>query len=155
MYKTGTGKIKQRLAQSIHHNIQKLAIKSCYKAVVFSNNMVKQVNSIVSRELELPIVKPGVDANHFYPIKDKIAIREKFHIPKDATVVLTVGRFVQAKGFDMVIKAISKLPQCHLVMVGDGESFEQSKSLVKDLGITNQVTMVGSQSDTSSFYQFG
>jgi len=50
---------------------------------------------------------------------------------------LYFGRLIDEKGVDVLIKAMSYIPQCKLKIVGNGPNEEVLKKLVKKLGISN------------------
>lgn len=149
----GLSKLKQNLSRIIHHTIQKHALKRSDQVLVFSQNMAKQISEIVPCLDKLPVVKPGVDTRKFFPIADKEPLRQQFNIPIDKIILLTVGRFVRAKGFELVVDAMDKLPNCHLVMVGDGQNYSLIKQKINASRLNSQVTLVGSQSDVVPYYQ--
>jgi len=150
---SGLAKLKLNLSRLMHHAIQKAAFKYCDQVVVFSQNMANQITAIQPTLAKLPILKPGVDQQRFCPIEDKLPLKIKYNIPTNKIILLTVGRFVRAKGFELVIDALKSLPQCHLVMVGDGENFAVTQQQIAQNEISEQVTLMGSQPDTAPFYQ--
>jgi len=48
-------------------------------------------------------------------------LRIEFNIPERTHVLLSVGRHVSRKNFELVIKAVSKIKRVSLLVVGDGE----------------------------------
>jgi colanic acid/amylovoran biosynthesis glycosyltransferase len=60
---------------------------------------------------------------------------------------LAVGRFVEKKSPQSLVKSfklvVDKLPDAKLWMVGDGPLFDETKALVIELGISNNVTLTG------------
>jgi glycosyltransferase involved in cell wall biosynthesis len=151
--KNGISQLKMNLSKAWHQTVQKHALKRCDQVLIFSQNMREQIAEILPKFNKLPIVKPGVDHNHFYPAGDKASLRIHNNIPTNRTILVTVGRFVRAKGFDLVIDAMTELPQCHLVMVGDGENMAEIKQQIIDRKLSTRITLVGSQEDTAPYYQ--
>ncbi len=47
--------------------------------------------------------------------------RAKLDTPADAPVVMSMGRFVERKGFHTLIEAVARLPGVYLWLLGDGE----------------------------------
>ncbi len=78
-------------------------------------------------------------------VKDRI--RQSVGIPEDAFVILTVGRFIPLKGFELVIKAIKHLQRSDLflVMLGDGPSYNLYNDLIKKLKLEKQVCLPGNK----------
>lgn len=68
-------------------------------------------------------------------------------LPADAAVVLGVGRLVRLKGFDLLVRALARLPahvDVHLVLVGDGEEGARLDGLAGRLGVGGRVHRIGS-----------
>lgn len=60
-------------------------------------------------------------------------------------VVLSVGRLVEKKGFDDLIKAMAvEAPAAQLVIIGDGPLRSDLEALAARLGVADQVTFLGS-----------
>lgn len=61
--------------------------------------------------------------------------------------IVAVGRLVELKGYDVLLKAFSILikykPQAHLYIIGDGPLRTKLMSLCKSLGLNQQVTFTG------------
>jgi len=68
--------------------------------------------------------------------------------------IISVGRLVKRKGFDILINAFSHLlkdipPDVNLVIVGQGPEEVNLKNLIKSLGIENRVALKGNLDDSS------
>jgi glycosyltransferase involved in cell wall biosynthesis len=74
---------------------------------------------------------------------EAIDLHEKFNIPKDKFIICSVGRLVEVKRFDVLIKSIALLDDVHLVLVGDGPKKEELEKLVEKLNIEKDVTFTG------------
>ncbi|MBD9487815.1 glycosyltransferase [Ensifer sp. ENS11] len=77
--------------------------------------------------------------------------RATLDTPNDAPVVMSMGRFVERKGFHTLIEAIAKVPGAYLWLVGDGEERENLEKLAIDLGVSGRVRFAGWQKDTRAF----
>ncbi|APG84591.1 glycosyltransferase [Sinorhizobium americanum] len=71
--------------------------------------------------------------------------------PEDAPVVMSMGRFVERKGFHTLIEAIAKVPGAYLWLLGDGEEADNLRKLATDLGVIQKVRFAGWQKDTRPF----
>lgn len=56
-----------------------------------------------------------------------------------------VGRLAEKKGLTIALRALAKLPDAHLTIVGDGPERTKLETLTKRLRIGNQVTFEGAQ----------
>ncbi|EPE97838.1 glycosyltransferase [Rhizobium grahamii] len=77
--------------------------------------------------------------------------RAVFDTPRDAPVVMSMGRFVPRKEFALLTAAVAKLPDVYLWLAGEGEELENVKKVASDLGVTDRVRFLGWQKDTRPF----
>ncbi|WP_434054201.1 MAG: glycosyltransferase [Roseibium sp.] len=78
--------------------------------------------------------------------------RADFNTPEDATVLIALGRFVERKRFDLLIKALAKLPETvHAWLIGDGELLDENRRLAATLGVEARTHFLGWQRDPSPF----
>lgn len=77
--------------------------------------------------------------------------RRDLATPEDAFVVCAFGRFVPRKGFDVLLRAVARLPNSHLWLLGDGPSKEALVALAAELGIADRVHMPGWRSDAYAY----
>jgi glycosyltransferase involved in cell wall biosynthesis len=66
-------------------------------------------------------------------------------VPANAVFVF-VGRLVDWKALDIVIKALAKVPVAQLEVVGDGPMFATWSALAKKMGVSQRVHFVGRES---------
>jgi glycosyltransferase involved in cell wall biosynthesis len=89
------------------------------------------------------LIPMGVNAEYFASGK-RYRLRED--VPDDACVVLFVGRLVEKKGVEDLIKAFSLLPngtRAQLWIVGDGELRIELETLAEQTGVRKQTTFWG------------
>ena len=101
----------------------------------------------------------GVDLEYFDATLPGRNIRQEFHIPPDAMVILQVASFQEHKSHEDALHALKivsrSLPHApFLVLVGTGPQGRQSKliSLAQDLGLADRVAFCGVQDDVRPFY---
>ncbi|MAV39102.1 MAG: hypothetical protein CML12_00785 [Puniceicoccaceae bacterium] len=58
-------------------------------------------------------------------------------------ILYSCGRFVKAKGFDLLVDALADIPQARLWLVGEGEEWKKIHDQVVRLGLENRVWMPG------------
>src|SRR3989344_703234 len=80
----------------------------------------------------------GIDFNIFFQ-KDKNLCREKLSISKNIKLVGYFGKLVQEKGVAELVVATSKIKDCHVMFVGDGDFKEELKKMTGSLNITERV----------------
>lgn len=69
----------------------------------------------------------------------------------DQKILLSVGRLIERKGFDTVIRALRRIqeavPQTHYIIVGEGPYKKTLQSIAVQLGVQHSVTFVGQCTD--------
>jgi glycosyltransferase involved in cell wall biosynthesis len=75
--------------------------------------------------------------------------RSEFGIAPETTILLALGRLHENKAMDIAISALPALPDCHLLIAGEGPLREALVRQVQDLGIENRVSFLGWRDDTA------
>ncbi len=92
----------------------------------------------------------GIDTKKFSEvIIDKSEKRRELGVPDNAFLVLSVGELNKNKNHETVIKAIAKInnPNVYYVICGQGILDGYLKDLVKELGLEEQVKLLGYRRD--------
>ncbi len=69
--------------------------------------------------------------------------RSQYNIPKDALMCITVGRLIVRKGYETLIHAFEKVPDAHLVIIGDGPMKENLQSMITDRNLAQRIHLLG------------
>jgi len=115
---------KGKIISTIIDIIEKFVIKRVDKIIAVDERTKSYyVNNFPRIRDKVIMIPVGIDTEMFKPM-DKIALREKYQLNKANKVILYVGRYKKEKGLDLLIKAFRKvqneIPNCKLVLVGDG-----------------------------------
>ncbi len=130
-------------------NIEKTASESADQVVTVSNAMKYDLTTHGWKEDKINVVWNGVDPSKYdpdkYAKKDIQAIRRKYQINEDESMVLFVGRLTQVKGAMELIKSMEEVkkrsPKAKLVLLGIGEQENEIQHLVNTLGLTDNVKL--------------
>ncbi len=95
-------------------------------------------NELVPRhDNDYPVIRCGVDVEQFKPIADR---------PRAS--LLTVGRLVRKKGFDLLIDAMAKCRnKLQLTIVGDGPEHGALQQQIARLRLDGRVVLVGAKAN--------
>ncbi|MDN4503155.1 glycosyltransferase family 4 protein [Alteromonadaceae bacterium BrNp21-10] len=153
--KSKLSRFAQKLNIHLNEFIQLLAFKYAKRVFVFSQNMLKQVGQVSPRlKGNIEIVKPGVDTQRFVMMSptQKEALRESLNLQSQGPVYLCIGRFVQAKGFDLAIEAMQFVSQGTLWIVGDGAEYMQYLAKIELLSLQHKVKIIPSSNEPELCY---
>jgi len=85
-----------------------------------------------------------------------IELRRSLGIPDSAPVIGTVGRLNEIKRHDMLLRAFAKVrsvvPDCRLVIVGDGPLMSDLRALAQALDVDRACHFAGYQTDMVRYY---
>lgn len=84
------------------------------------------------------------------------SLRAELNIPAEATVIGCVGRLAKQKNFQFALEVfneyIKRDHDARLVVLGDGEDKRLIESRTQELGLGNNVLLMGIRDDVSRFY---
>lgn len=94
-------------------------------------------------------VNPGVE-ERFFEKTNPGNLRQKLGL-SDKTVLLTVGRLVERKGHELVIRSLSRLmemvPDIHYLIVGEGPVRADLEKTAAKCGVSDRITFAGAVGD--------
>lgn len=87
------------------------------------------------------VLRNGVDLQGFRPV-DGGAIRAR-HVKGNERLLLSVGLLIERKGHDLIVRALRQLPDCRLLIAGEGPERGRLEALAAELGVADRVTLLG------------
>jgi glycosyltransferase involved in cell wall biosynthesis len=124
---------------------------------------VRRWGTVPARDVD--VVLNGIDTELYRRQSGRTETRQQLNIPADAKVIGTVGRLVEVKRQDQLIRAFSELVRrfqtqpsfspsgLRLLIVGDGSERQALERLAVELGIAEWVVFAGYQARPERFYQ--
>jgi glycosyltransferase involved in cell wall biosynthesis len=129
--------------------LEKLSLRTLPSDTVFtavSPQVRREVTELGVPAPQVRCVPNGVDTERFRPVADKAALRSKYRIPQNSTVLLSVGRLTPPKDPLTLIDVFSRLSRtvdrAALVFVGKGELLTKARHWAAHKGVHN-VTFLG------------
>ena len=71
-------------------------------------------------------------------------------VPAGVPVALAMGRLHKVKGFDVLLAALTRLPQLHAVIAGDGPDRAALQRLAQQAGVADRAHFLGWRTDTAA-----
>lgn len=128
----------------VEHGFQFLAKKVVVNSHWLKNLLVKEG----VKAGKVVVIHNGIDPGKFVSSADPALVKEKYHIDPSAKVMGIVARLNPVKDhktfFDTVKIVREKVPNVHAVVAGDGELREVLENYVREIGISDSVSFLGS-----------
>jgi len=151
-------------ASQFAKKISKLYCRDC-SAIIVPTLKVKDALQQYGLMRHIDVIPTGVDIEPFKRSnynEDLINDEKKsFGIEENQPVVLFIGRLAKEKSVDIIINSmkelIVKIPNCKLLVVGDGPERENLELQVKELDIEKSVIFTGEKpwAEIGRYYQMG
>jgi len=151
-------------ASQFAKKVSKLYCRDC-SAIIVPTLKVKDALQEYGLLRHIDIIPTGVDIEPFRRSnynEDLIQDEKKsFGIDENEPVVLFIGRLAKEKSVDIIINSmkelIVKIPNCKLMVVGDGPERENLEALVTELDIEKSVVFTGEKpwAEIGRYYQMG
>lgn len=89
----------------------------------------------------------------YEPFKFKKTSREKLGLEKDKVYLISVGRLIKRKGFDLLIKALAEIKnkKIEALIIGEGPEKDNLIRIAKNLGVLNKVHFLGYLNEEKKF----
>lgn len=90
-----------------------------------SQDLKSKVVALGVDSQRVTVIPNGIQAELFFPCRDKAALRRQLQLPESSIIFLYVGNFSRVKGLDILLNAFAhvqaELANAILLMIGDGE----------------------------------
>jgi glycosyltransferase involved in cell wall biosynthesis len=118
---------------------------------LMKNQLVKHFSSL-SKRTQIVVIPNPINLEL---IKDKAS--ETLNTKLDVDYIVSAGRLIHIKGYDILIKAFSEIKKQHhnlkLIILGSGSQKEQLKELITTLNLTNDVILPGHVSNVYKYFK--
>ncbi|NJP53363.1 glycosyltransferase [Streptomyces sp. SBST2-5] len=93
----------------------------------------------------IQVVPNGIDLDGFrFDAGRRAATRRRLGLPEDAFVVGGIGRLAPGKRFDVLVRALARLPEdCWLLLVGGGPEEHLLRRTAQEAGVAGRVLFTG------------
>jgi len=106
--------------------------RSCDRVVALTETEKHQIHELYDVPTDrIVVIPPGVNSDVFAPLADKKKTRRALGLPEEDTIVFTLGRLDERKGFDLFLEAAGRLARrddlpstLFLFSAGDGTERE-------------------------------
>src|SRR5580692_10333610 len=75
--------------------------------------------------------------------------RATLGVPEGVPLLLALGRLHPNKAFDVLVRALARLPRAHVVIAGEGPERASLEALARSVGVSDRVRLLGWRSDAA------
>lgn len=143
---------------SMYSRLDRWSLPKAYRVVTVCRPFAQQLEHLGVQRDRITILHNSVKPFVPPPQEEVQRVRREFGLADDEVVILAVGRVSQEKGHADLIRAaamldaMSGVPRCRVVLVGDGPERERLAQLATRLGIEQRIAFAGFQRDTKPYY---
>jgi glycosyltransferase involved in cell wall biosynthesis len=138
-----------KVYQPIGEYIEKRILKNADRVIVINEKLKDFVVERGSNPERTQVEKAGVDFERFNPGINGSGIRERYGIEKDDFVLFFVGWLYHFAGLKEIAIELSKIkdknPKIKVLIVGDGDAFDELQQIRDEYQLDNQVILAGKQ----------
>lgn len=131
--------------------IIRYAINRSDKVTAVSYALVKETKEMLLTNTSIDTIYNFIDERIYHPYGESDSLKEKYGIPKEDKLAIHISNFRPVKRVTDVVSAFAtlqkKVPNSHLMMVGDGPDREKAEKLAAELGVRERTLFVGNQKD--------
>jgi len=121
--------------------LMKLNLKNADKLIANSNFIKNEISKLGIPEEKITVVYPGVNLEKFKSLNNK-----KSGDLANKKIILSLGRLIKLKGYDLVFKALPEVirvvPNLVYLIIGEGEEEKELRELVKKLDLEKYVNFI-------------
>lgn len=127
------------------------SVANSSKAITGPSQKVSNFLKGIGVEKDVTVIPNSAEIDIFNPenftSEQKDALKEKYNIPKDRMLVCFCGRLGKEKSVDVLLdfwkQTVTKEDKMHLLLIGDGPSFDELLAQARELDIMDMVTFTG------------
>ncbi len=118
----------------------KWAIENSNAVISVCKFLSDKINALGVNQPNNLVMRNGVNLALFQP-QNREEMRKELGL--SSFTLISVGHFIERKGHHYVIDAVNQLPDCKLILIGDGPMESQLKTQVEKLGLNDRVIFTG------------
>jgi glycosyltransferase involved in cell wall biosynthesis len=151
------GKLKTRLFLAIERFLARFATD---RIVVISEQQRREINEVfrVGRREQFAVIPLGIDLGAYASWRDRRpCMRAELKLNDDDVLIGMVGRVTEIKNHGLLLQSAALLKKIigsrvRFVIIGDGNLRRDLEEQAKSLGLSEDVSFLGTRTDPEDFY---
>jgi len=139
--------VSQQWLWPLSQMVERQALRCADEVVVFTPQMKVYVTQMSATPHKVNLLKTGVSLDVFKPGLDGSSQRKKLGLKAEDWVLFFMGWLYDFSGLDKIVKGIYQDPKllngARLLIVGDGDIYDELNQMVTDHNLKEQVILTG------------
>jgi glycosyltransferase involved in cell wall biosynthesis len=131
--------------------VSRQAARRVERVVALATSSIEHLTKRRFPREKIVFIPNGVETDKFRPRSPGETKRRPAGWPEGGPIVISVGRLLEVKGFDLLLTAwatvLRRHPDAHLVIAGGGVLKDELLAQAKAAGIADRVTLLGVRDD--------
>lgn len=112
--------------------------KQAAHLTAISSDTAERARKLHGVQGDIEVTRLGIN-----PARAAAVSRQELGLPENTKLAVTVARLIPRKSYDVLLKAVSQVPDLHLAIIGTGPLQEKLIQLAAELNIANRVHFLG------------
>lgn len=141
--------VPQKAFQPLAKYIESKNLKKADKVITINEKLKDYAISMGANTDETYVIRAGIDLKRYDPNIDSSGIRKRYGIKEDDVVFFFMGWLYNFSGLKEVAIELSKIkdekPNIKLLVVGDGDAFDNLQKIRENYHLDNKILLTGKQ----------
>ncbi|MFN5059018.1 MAG: glycosyltransferase family 4 protein [Chloroflexota bacterium] len=128
----------------LYHTMMKRLLRTLHSIIVYTNNAKQQLQQNFAITMTpIHVIPIGIDSQRYALHTIPHASRRELRLPDAGRIIGSIGPYTTSKGYATLIHSMDNVwqqnPDCHLVLVGQGEDEPYLRQLAQKSAQPNQI----------------
>lgn len=116
------------------------AVRNSQATIGVCGYLADELRKLEPAQDNICVMRNGVDLELFRE-QDRAQARKHYRVSR--FTLLSVGNLIELKGHHLIIEAMQSLPDCELLIAGEGDLEPELQKRIAELGLDNRVRLLG------------
>jgi len=136
--------VKQKMSYLFYKPFQQILLKKSYRIICTSPQYLKTSNQLKNFREKVVIIPSGLKVKRLENTKEDKKIKQILEKLRGKKIILSIGRLVEYKGFEYLIKAGKYLDNDKVILIaGGGKLYDSLQKEIKKLNLEGKVFLLG------------
>lgn len=137
--------VPRKALQPVGLFIEKMALRRSDRILVINEKLKDLVVKLGAPESRTAVLRAGIDSKHFNPVISGDAVRKRYGLSGEDTVLFFMGWLYKFSGLkEVALKlAANPDPRLKMLIVGEGDLYPELEQIRKERGLEDRLVLAG------------